>query len=861
MNTARIKVYAPQARRESIQAVTDKAGLLGLSRDHIEPVEIRGDVAVIGGRAFPKRTGELRAKLEERIRRQGFEQVMETIAYTWFNRFVALRYMELHNYLEHGYRVLSNRSGSDIPEILEHAAEVELAGLNREKIVELRLAGDKDNELYRMLLVAQCTALHKAMPFLFGRIDDLTELLLPDNLLHSQSPIRKLVHSIDEAAWQEVEIIGWIYQFYISEKKGEVIGQVVKSEDIPAATQLFTPKWIVQYMVQNTLGRKWLTTYPDSKLREKMEYYIEPAEQTEEVKAQLAAIAPSELDPESITLLDPACGSGHILVEAYDIFKEIYLERGYRTKEIPRLILEKNLYGLEICERAAQLACFALLMKARGDDRHILASGNPVQLNIIAIQESKELDLDQVARVLLQERVISIGSSMPQQQHLFQPRAVQTTLSKTEKPEVSREQLSSLLKLYKETKTFGSLLVVPDELKEALPKFKTLLAKAVDWDAQSGIIAAMLFPLVTQTELLSQRYDLVVTNPPYMGGGGHNPQLKEFLKANYTDVKSDLFSAFIMRNTEFAFPKGQLGFVVPYVWMFISSYEGLRAYISDNCTITSLIQLEYNAFEPACIPVCAFTLTNTPNPVSRGSYIRLSNFRGSENQAPKTLEAIKNPDCGWLFRASAVDFKKIPGSPIAYWVTDKVRDIFSSSKSLSGAAETRQGLATGDNDKFLRLWFEVSHERIGFSSKDRQTAKQSMKKWFPCQKGGGFRRWYGNHNYVVEWANDGNAIRSFVDANGKLRSRPQNMDYYFREGLTWCSLSSSAFSMRLSPVGFISETKGSMCFPRNNDHLMYLLAFGNSKLVDQFLGAMSPTLDYHEGPCCPAHYFDKNGHF
>ena len=638
MNTSKIKAYAPQARREFIQTVTDKASLLGLTRDHVEPLEIKGDVAIIGGKPFPRRMGELRGKLEERIRRQGFDQVMEAMAYTWFNRFVALRYMELHDYLGHGYRVLSNRSGSDIPEILEHAAEVDLPGLNKEKVIELRLAGDKDNELYRMLLVAQCNALHKAMPFLFGRIDDLTELLLPDNLLHSHSPIRKLVQSIDEADWQEVEIIGWIYQFYISEKKDDVIGKVVKSEDIPAATQLFTPNWIVKYMVQNTLGRQWLATYPDSKLREKMEYYIEPAEQTEEVKAQLAAITPSELDPETITLLDSACGSAHILVEAYDIFKEIYLERGYRTRDIPRLILEKNLYGLEICDRAAQLACFALLMKARRDDRRILDSDNPVQLNILAIQESKELDADQIARVLLQERVVRIVTGMPQQQTLSQPRAMQAPLSRTEKPEVSREQLFSLLDLFKEGKTLGSLLVVPDKLKEALPKFEALLAKAAQWDAQSRNIAAMLLPLVKQAELLSKKYNFVVTNPPYMGGKGMNPRLKEFSLRTTIPIANPTYLPCLSRELWIWLSEMDLlGFMTPFTWMFLSSYEKLRSVILKSTllltlfaqsTMPSLIRLMY--------PICAlYYLVKITCLHYKGTFIDLTDFYGADLQALK----------------------------------------------------------------------------------------------------------------------------------------------------------------------------------------------------------------------------------
>jgi hypothetical protein len=369
-----------------------------MTKGNIEPITEQGEVALISGTPFPRHVAAKRKRLEERINRQGFEQVMEAMAYTWFNRLVAIRYMELHGYLDHGYRVLSHPEGKTTPEIIEHAEHVDLPGLDTQKVIDLKLDGTKEAELYRMLLVAQCNALHSAMPFLFERINDETELLLPDNLLHSDSLIRKLVHAIDEENWQEVEIIGWLYQFYISEKKDQVIGKVVANEDIPAATQLFTPNWIVKYLVQNTLGRQWLATYPQSALRQQMAYYIEPAEQTLEVQEQLKAITPASLNPEELTLLDPASGSGHILVEAYDLFKAIYQERGYRARDIPALILQKNLFGLEIDDRAAQLAAFALMMKARADDRRIFDS--EAKPNILAFQDSRGMDAADITHAL-----------------------------------------------------------------------------------------------------------------------------------------------------------------------------------------------------------------------------------------------------------------------------------------------------------------------------------------------------------------------------------------------------------------------------------------------------------------------------
>ena len=520
MNRNKLKTYAPLARREFIQVVTDRAAFYGLTEKKIQPLTEQDDVTVIGGQAFPKSVAAKRKRLEQRIARDGFQQTMEAMAYTWFNRFVAIRYMELHGYLDHGYRVLSPSpqwgegwGEGATPEIIEHAEHVDLPGIDRQTVVQMKLDGDQEPELYRMLLLAQCHALYRAMPFLFEPIDDETELLLPDNLLHSDSPIRKLVASIDEDDWQEVEIIGWLYQFYISEKKDQVIGTVVKSEDIPAATQLFTPNWIVKYLVQNSLGRLWMEHHPDSQLRAQMEYYIEPAEQTPEVQAQLqeiirqraeehrgenfatdqhglntdkenagdpcfvrvSSVADVSLDPEKLTLLDPACGSGHILVEAYDLLKAIYQERGYRARDIPRLILEKNLFGLEIDDRAAQLAAFALMMKARADDRRIFDA--EVKLNVIAIQDSKGLDAEEVSSLL------SVVSG--------------------EETTVDNEQLTiavrELIELFEHGKTFGSLIQIPVNLAERLP---TILQRFEDVLRHGGMleqtVAKALTPLLEQ---------------------------------------------------------------------------------------------------------------------------------------------------------------------------------------------------------------------------------------------------------------------------------------------------------------------------------------------------------------------------
>ena len=472
MNRAALKNYAPQARVDFISVVSQRAQRLGITPTHIAVTQLQGDVLFIDGLPFPARIAPQRQRLIERIHSHGYTQTMEEMAYIWFNRFVAIRFMEIHGYLEHGFRVLSHPDNGNLPEILQQASYVDLQGLNKQQVQDYQLAGNKDAELYRLLLIAQCNALHHAMPFLFEKIDDETELLLPDNLLHSDSVIRQLVAKIDESDWQDIEIIGWLYQFYIADKKDQVIGKVVSSENIPAATQLFTPNWIVKYMVQNSLGAQWLATYPQSPLKAQMAYYIEPAEQSAAVNAQLKALTPSELKPEELTLLDPACGSGHILVEAYEVFKEIYIEAGYRLREIPRLILANNIFGLDIDDRAAQLASFALLMKARADDRRLFDDpSNPPVLNVYAIQESHELDLPTMCEAVMQAAIALEGGEVLGNRDLFGGSQMVTLHSSG----LTARDLLALAALFEQGKTFGSLLQVPLEMQAQLPLWEGVL--------------------------------------------------------------------------------------------------------------------------------------------------------------------------------------------------------------------------------------------------------------------------------------------------------------------------------------------------------------------------------------------------
>jgi hypothetical protein len=839
MDRTKLKAYAPQARRDFIQAVTARAASHGLAATTVEPIIAQGEVILIGGKAFPHAMAHKRKALEERIARQGFEPTMEAMAYTWFNRFAAIRFMELHGYLEHGYRVLSHPDpDKPTPEILEHAQHVDLPGLDKTQVIDLKLDGMKEAELYRMLLIAQCNALHAAMPFLFERIDDETELLLPDNLLHSDSLIRKLVNGIDEADWQEVEIIGWLYQFYISEKKDQVIGKVVKSEDIPAATQLFTPNWIVKYLVQNSLGRQWLATYPDSPLKQQIEYYIEPAEQTPDVQAQLKAITPESLNPEELTLLDPACGSGHILVEAYDLFKAIYQERGYRARDIPSLILQKNLYGLEIDDRAAQLAAFALMMKARADDRRIFSSG--IQPHVLAIQDSKGLDAQQITEALN----IPILKTQPlPSEYLFEE------LEEERSPLFSRKNLSvkgdiaqgdvaQLIALFEHGKTFGSLIRVPEELAQKLPAIAERVQDVLVFGGMLEQAAARsLRPLIEQARIFADRYDAVVTNPPYMGGKYFNGRLKEFIAEEYKAGKADLYACFMLRNIRFAQLNGFVSMITIPNWMFLSSFESIRQTLFDSQTIDSFIHNGRGVFG-SDFGSCSFVLRNQNLFAYRGVFRRLFEKQGSVVSNEELEQRFFGAN---IYLSSPSDFKKLPGEVIAYWITEKERDAFDSSIPFWKVAQPRQGLATADDARFLRLWYEVSVNTIGLSCESQAEAVASLKKWFPFLKGGPFRRWYGNNGHLVNWQDDGVKIKSF-----RPRSVVRNESFYFREGITWSRISIGLPSFRLFEKGYIISDVGPGIYI-NNAGLLLSLAYLNSRVVTHFFGIMSPAVHFEIG--------------
>jgi len=792
MNRTKLKAYAPQARRDFIQAVTDRAAFYGLTEKNIESITENGDVAIISGRAFPRAIASKRKALEERIAQYGFGQTMDAIAYTWFNRLVAIRYMELHGYLDHGYRVLSHSDASkSIPEILEQAEHLDLPGLDEQKVIELKLEGSKEADLYRMLLLAQCNALHRSMPFLFEWIGDETELLLPENLLHTDSLIRKLVADIDEEDWQEVEIIGWLYQFYIAERKDEVMARksAVPTEDIPAVTQLFTPHWIVRYLVENSLGRLWLMNRPGSRLREHMPYYIEGEAETDFLKITR---------PEDIRLLDPACGSGHMLTYAFDLLFRIYEEEGYAPNEIPAHILKHNLYGLEICPRAAQLAELALVFKAREKSRRFFQAGTLVQPRVLALQDIRfdEGELHDYTAAL------DLGA-------LF------------------NDPMLELLHQFEQATTFGSL--IQPCLDEQNITFARHAIEAKDLGAQLFLreTHAKVLRALEQAEMLCQRYHVAVANPPYMGGNALGEILREFLNNYYPEGKSDLVAAFLLRVKTLTFHLAYEGCITFQNWMFISSYEDLRRIILAESPIQSLIHCGRGLWG-SDFGSCAFVLQNRGGPAWVGGYFKLFDRQGEVNQnellEARFLEIAPRPQ----FLVKGVDMLRVPGTPIAYWISHQLALGFEGA-NVSSNWQSGGRCKTHNDRKFVRFFWEITFR--SFSSDGP---------WKAYCNGGDYRKWYGNLSNVFRWTE---ASRYFYSSNGGL----SNSNTWGREGITWSDVTIAANSFRLKPSVSEYSSLSPTLLNKGEGCLVQLLGFLNSKVAIEMLRAINPTLHANVG--------------
>lgn len=839
MNTNNLKKVAPRARTAFIKAITARAGEFGITAKDVSAPTISGDVLQVAGFTHPARFAPAITRLQERVANEGFAQLIEQMAYTWFNRFCAIRFMELKSeegYLEHGVRLLSHPTQSQGFEVLDRAPEVieslmgEGVSLDKSALLELMLAGNEQEALFRELLLGQCHRLHQAMPFLFEAIDDETELLLPTGLTRTDAFWRELVDGIPEEDWTQVEVIGWLYQFYISEKKDEVIGKVVKSEDIPAATQLFTPNWIVQYLVQNSIGRYWLQTYPDSALPAVMPYFVFPGEQPIAVQDEYARLIPTSIEPESIKVLDPACGSGHILVEAYNLLYRIYEERGYRSRDIPQLILTHNLFGLDIDDRAAQLAGFALLMRARQDDRRLFS--REIQLNVHALQESRHLNIPKLWQALNLNAEWDRGQS----QDLF---AVASASLASNDPRLSL--LSDLHRRFLAAKTLGSLIEVPAEQVQAIDELcATLQTLSISGDAMQKPAAKALLPLLAQAAVLARRYDAVIANPPYMGSKGMNGDLKEFAKKQFPNSKSDLFAIFIERNLELANRAGLVAMITIQNWMFLSSYENLRVNILEQHGIRTLIQIGYNSFpelNSKVVQAAAFVIQAYGGP-KVSEYINLNDVSQSANKQSIFLEKLSNNS---IFNVHQRELTGIPGYPIAYWISPTLRSIFSTAKRLGDLAKPRQGLASGDNERFMRYWYEINQKKTDFKQTDYQCAIKSSFKWFPHNKGGAYRKWFGNNDYVLAF--DEVNYNALAGMGNHLPSK----QLYFKPGMSWTALTSGKFNGRYTEHS-IFDAKGPVLFANQGKNIFHFMAFCNSIVATEILKILAPTLDFNQGP-------------
>ena len=800
MNKNAIQKFAIWARNELIAQVSQRAYQYGIDESGF------GDASAdtLNGRLLTAEEKSQRQELIKQIKEKGYQQVMEEVAYTWFNRFIALRFMEVNNYLPSHIRVFSDASGAFKPEILNDVLHLDLPGLDSGKVAEYIESNDTES-LYRYLLLTQCNALNSALPVMFERMGGYTEMLLPNNILRQDSVLGHMVSDIPEEDWQDaVQIIGWLYQYYNTELKDDTFAQLKKNvkitkERIPAATQLFTPDWIVRYMVENSLGRLWLEGHPNAELRGGWKYYLDEADQERSVEAQLAKLREEykTLKPEEIKVIDPCMGSGHILVYAFDVLMQIYTSAGWDQREAAQSILKNNLFGLDIDDRAAQLAYFAVMMKARQYDRRLLTRG--IQPNVYAIRESN-----------------GIPAMTIEYFHKNDPKL--------------KADIESIITEMRDAKEYGSILnITPVDFAGLYARFDEIRE---DINMMQMSALDELLPLVKCAELLAQKYDVVVTNPPYMGASGMNARLSQYIKDHFPDTKADLFACFIERGNQMAVKHGYNCMVTMQSWMFLSSFEKMREKILRTKSITNLMHME-NMVMGIAFGTAVTVFRNDYVTGYKGTYNQIK-LQDIENDEPRVFPVLENR----FAQTSTDNFSKIPGSPVAYWVSRQLFAIFQNCPSLESYAAPKQGLITGDNDRFLRYWHEVSLANTALE-------RNSKMKWIPINKGGEFRRWYGNQDYVVNWENDGAEILNFKDEKGKLRSRPQNLAYNFRASLSWSLVTSGGFSVRFFPDYFMFNVAGISCFP--SAHLNYILGLLNTKITSNITQMLNPTINMNAG--------------
>ena len=819
MDKNAIKKYAIWARRELIDRVTKRAAVFGVSKDDL------GDPNAdsVNGHLLSDAEKRQRQALIRRIEEKGYEQVMEEVAYTWFNRFAALRFMEVNGYLPTHIRVFTDDEGRFRPQILSEAIHLDLDGLNKPKVYQLK-DGNQEEELFKYLLIVQCNALNGILPGMFQKIEDYTELLLPDYLLREGSVIEQMVTLIPEDDWKDqVQIIGWLYQYYNTEPKDKVFADLKKNikiskEHIPAATQLFTPDWIVHYMVENSLGRLWLEGHPNNELKSKWKYYLDEAEQEPDVQAQLAEIRKqyAALKPEEILTIDPCAGSGHILCVLFDVLVRIYEDYGYTAREAAASIVQNNLWGLDIDDRAAQLAYFAVMMKARQYDRRFFT--REVQPHVYAIQESNGIHRDHL-------HYLGHGLS-----DIKRNNAV--------------NQMNALLDAFIDAKEYGSILQPGEYDWALLSRFvaDTTPEQQVTFD-ESGVEAtqAQLRLMIAQGQALAQKYHAVVTNPPYMSSGNMGAKLLSKIKKEFDVGKNDTYSAFIIKCRDFAKENGFYAMITMQGWMFTQRFEELRKLLLRD-TLCSMLHVGYNSFPELNSKIAqGASFSFRKNCIKRyvSIYYDLTN-RVSQSADKKQIfeNKMKSNDCIEMINDK---FTALPGCQFAYWITPALLNDFSDGIKLGDIAAPRQGLATGDNDTFLRFWHEVAYYKLGFSYKTTEEFQLSNKLYTPYNKGGEYCKWYGNRDLVIKFDTDNYDI--LQNQGNHLPSK----QYYFSECATWSALTTSGFSCRYCENGFVFDTKGSSLFCNNRDELLTYMGFLNSIVANEIFKMLSPTVDYNAG--------------
>lgn len=805
MNKSKIQKFAVDGHKLLYKQIAQRAYQYGIEEGNVG----KADATEVRGRILSPLEKSQRAALIAEINANGYPQTIERVTYIWFNRIVALRFMEVNNYLPSHIRVFSDASGAFKPEILNDVLHLEMEGLDKAQIAEY-IENNNTEELYRYLLLTQCAELKAALPdiFVFGARDrDYTELLFPNNSLSGDSFIAKMLSETDEEDdWQDaVQIIGWLYQYYNDERKNEVINiykGTVKKEDIPAATQLFTTDWVVRYMVDNSLGRYWIERHPESKLSEKLEFFVTPK------NGEINHID-EFVKPEDVKFLDPCMGSGHILVYAFDVLMEIYKESGYTERDAAAMIVQNNLFGLDIDDRASQLAYFAVMMKARSYDRRFLSRG--IKPNVLAIKESNGMGA-----------VVRDGLTTDAEMNAISRYLVDT---------------------FRDAKELGSIITVESKDYDGYMAYLDgcdgkgqLTMEDADWLQNTR---PMLKALARQAKVLAAKYPVVCTNPPYLNK--IEGRLKTFVTENYKDYSGDLFSVFTYRNLMFCKQDGYCGYMTPFVWMFIKTYEKLREFIIRNKSITTLVQMEYSAFEEATVPICSFVLKNG-KATENGLYFKLSDFKGGmEVQKQKVLEALADKNCGYFYEADQSNFSKIPGSPVAYWVNASILTAYEQGNLIGDSADVKIGMGTGKNEIFVREWWEVFYTKIDFSLKTINDLAESNGRYFPYNKGGEFRLWFGNLQEVLWFDTEG---RRYMDTMSGHRENGAR-DFYCKEGLTWSFISSSKFGIRYLPTGCFFDVAGSTLFSRVDN--AYTLGFLASCVCFDILGILNPTLNYQAG--------------